>query len=56
MLLKSDGMPKITIKCNDINKMLTLKILYSNIPNFFETKVLRKKHVTLIPKNQQFLR
>lgn len=42
MLLKSDGMPKVTIKCND-SKMLTLKILHSNIPSFFETEVLRKE-------------
>lgn len=43
MLLRSDGMRKITIKCNDNNKMLTLKILHSNIPSSFETKVLRKE-------------
>lgn len=41
MLLKSDSMPKITIKY-DSNKMLILKILYNNIPSFSDSKVFKK--------------
>lgn len=55
MLLKSDSMPKITIKCNDSNKMLTLKSLFRNTPSSFETKILKMDktcHPKSWPKNQ----